>query len=170
MKTLIVYASRRGSTRSCAELIVKSQGCDARLVDLGSEPVPGLEGYDAIVLGANAFSKRLNKEASRFARQNLGALLARPLFLFICSGSDEAGARRLYQASYPAILLSHARRMENFGGRLETSGEPWLMRRILAAMGKRDYDTLDPGRVAEWARQNLVAANLAEARGQGASR
>jgi menaquinone-dependent protoporphyrinogen IX oxidase len=94
MSTLIVYGSRRGSTRACAELIQQTLGDAAALADV-SRKIPDLAAYDRVVIGANAFASRLNKRVMRFVRKHLSELIRKEVHLFVCSGSkNESEVRR----------------------------------------------------------------------------
>ncbi len=150
-RTLIVFGSRRGSTRSCAELIQRTIGGSAELADV-ARGIPDLRGCDRIFIGANAFSSKLNKRVIRFVRDRLSQLLDKEVHLFMCSGSrNEAEERALFESSYPGELLMRARTMRNLGGRLETGRESALIRLVLRRMGKEDYDTIRPEEIASWA-------------------
>jgi len=127
-------------------------GNDAQIHDLAEGSLPDLDDFDTVVVGANAFRFKLNKRATRFVKKNLDLLLKKPLYLFICSGSDNDGARKLFTASYPAASIKHASALENFGGRLVSTDEPWLVRKMLTRMGIKDYDTLTLNHITEWAK------------------
>ncbi len=153
MKTLIVYGSRRGTTRHCAKLISKTMGEDSIFMDVGSKgDKPDLASFDQIIIGANAFSDKLNSRIRKFIKKNLKTLLSKTIHLYICSGArNDEESQVLYRKSYPLQLLEHSELIENFGGRLDTSRESWIIKWILKKKGISDYDTLDKNRIIQWA-------------------
>lgn len=151
-KTLIAYASRRGSTQLCAELAAQHIPGGADVVDL-SKQQPALQGYQTVVLGANAFIGKLNPRLIRFAKANQEALRGKQLHLFMCCGESEPTAQQqVFTASLPPELLQQARSKVSLGGRLEIKREFFLFRLMLRMIGKDcDYDTIDPQGVIAWA-------------------
>lgn len=152
MKTLIIYGSRRGTTTHCAGLIQNALGNNALLVEANHRKLASLiQEHQRVIIGANAFNFKLNKKVSSMIKKNLSQLLSKELHLFICSGAKtEKDVQTLYEKSYPSILLDQAKSKENFGGRLDTSRESWLIRRILKKMGIEDYDRFQEERVRQW--------------------
>jgi menaquinone-dependent protoporphyrinogen oxidase len=83
MKILVAYATRHGATRGIAERIAQTLEADGLEVTLSTvDRAPGLEGYDAFVLGSAAYMGRWLKEASAFVRRHREALVDRPIWLF----------------------------------------------------------------------------------------
>jgi len=153
-KTLIVYATRRGATRECAHHIHTGMGSVAEVFDLGSRNrLPDIAGFDRIIIGANAFSGKLNGRARSFVRRHAGTLLQKEIHLFMCSGeSAQARIDELCMASYPEELVRKSLSRISFGSRVSLEDEGWLMRKILKRMGKGNCNTLDMGRAADWAK------------------
>jgi menaquinone-dependent protoporphyrinogen oxidase len=151
--TLIAYASRRGSTRSCAELIAQHIPGGADVVDL-SKKQPDVQAYQKVVLGANAIIGKLNPRLIRFAKANQEPLKGKTVHLFMCCGeNDPTVQEQIFTASLPPELLSQARSRVSLGGRLQAKGESFLLRLMLRMVGKvNDYDTIDPQGVISWAK------------------
>ncbi len=152
MKTLIVYGSRRGSTRFCANLISKNIEGESVLYDVSDRNIKhDLTMYNRIIIGANAFNFKLNKKVGKFVKNNKKSILKMPTHFFICSGrTKEEEVKALFKATYPDEVLDQSVSKENFGGRLEKSRESWLINRILSKMGVDEYDTLDETRIIDW--------------------
>ncbi len=152
MKTLIVYGSRRGSTRFCANLISKKIEGESVLYDVSDRNIKyDLTMYNRIIIGANAFNFKLNKKVGKFVKKNYKTIMKMPTHLFICSGSTKKEeVKALFRATYPDQVLDQSVSMENFGGRLDKSRESWLINQILSKMGVDEYDTLDENRIVDW--------------------
>jgi menaquinone-dependent protoporphyrinogen oxidase len=83
MKILVAYATRHGATRGIAERIARTLEADGLEVTLSPvDQAPGLEGYDAFVVGSAAYLGRWLKEASAFVRHHRQTLAGRPVWLF----------------------------------------------------------------------------------------
>lgn len=164
MKTLVIYGSRRGTTKYCAELIGKTLGEESILIDVKCRDIRSyLESYEQIIIGANAFNFKLNRNVRSFIKGNLDIIIEKRVYLYICcSAEEEKDTLSLYEASYPTELLEKAKSMDNFGGRLDTSNESWLIKRILKRMKVNDYDTMDENTVIKWA--SKLQNNLNEVR------
>ncbi len=83
MTVLVAYSSRHGATAGIAQHIathLTEAGVPAEAASV--DTVRGLEGYDAVVLGASAYMFHWQKDAVRFARSYAESLAARPLWLF----------------------------------------------------------------------------------------
>jgi len=89
MKTLIIYGSRRGTTKYCAELIHKTLGEESSVVDVKSKDTKSyLENCEQIIVGANAFNFKLNKDIRSFITRHLSTILEKKVFLYICCGAE----------------------------------------------------------------------------------
>jgi menaquinone-dependent protoporphyrinogen oxidase len=152
MKTLVIYGSRRGTTKYCADLIGKTLGEESFIIDVNSRDIRSyLESYEQIIIGANAFNFKLNRNVRSFIKRNLNIILEKRVYLYICCGAEEEkDTLSLYENSYPSELLKKAESMDNFGGCLDSSNESWLIRRILKRMKVNDYDTMDENTVIQW--------------------
>jgi menaquinone-dependent protoporphyrinogen oxidase len=91
MKTVVVYASKYGSTKGVAEFIaekLRQQGtrAEAQQVDVVHNPAD----YDAFVIGSGVYMVHWLKEATEFVMQNRTVLASRPVWLFSSGplGSD----------------------------------------------------------------------------------
>ncbi|TFG69629.1 MAG: protoporphyrinogen oxidase [Methanomassiliicoccus sp.] len=83
MKTIVLHASRYGSTKAIAEFIAERlclQGilADARSIGVDSDPGD----YDAIVLGSAVYMQHWMDEAVEFVRRHRIVLMNRPVWLF----------------------------------------------------------------------------------------
>lgn len=83
MRILVAYATRHGSTAGIAERIAEvlsGQGFTAEALPV--EDVPGVESYDAVVLGGAAYMFHWLKPALKFAHGHQVQLRDRPVWLF----------------------------------------------------------------------------------------
>jgi menaquinone-dependent protoporphyrinogen IX oxidase len=93
MKTLVVYATRYGSTRRSAELVAETlrgrPGWTADVADARGTGRRRLEGYEAFVLGSSIAMGRWKGSARRMLAKL--AVLGRPTALFITAAGYLTG-------------------------------------------------------------------------------
>lgn len=143
MKTLVIFGSRRGTTKKCAEIMQETCKNECTLLDVKSKRKLNISEFERIIIGANAFSGKLNPLVRKYVRKNISILLKKELFLFICCGSTEKETvDALFLSCYPLEIINHAKLKENFGGCLKFHEESYIIRTILKKMGKQDYDTV----------------------------
>ena len=83
MKTIVVYASKYGSTKGIAEFIaekLRQQGTQADVQEVGQ--VQNLKDYDAFVIGSAVYMTHWLKEAAEFVMRNRAVLASHPVWLF----------------------------------------------------------------------------------------
>ena len=83
MKTIVVYASKYGSTKGIAEFITEKllqQGTQAEARNIDEVPNPG--DYDALVVGSAVYMGHWMDEAVEFVRRNRAVLANRRVWLF----------------------------------------------------------------------------------------
>ena len=83
MKTVVVYASKYGSTKGIAEFItekLQQRGILAEVQDV--EAIHDLVGFDAAVIGSAVYMGHWMKEATEFVRRNRAVLANRHVWLF----------------------------------------------------------------------------------------
>lgn len=116
MKTLIIYDSKHGNTEDCARQLAGKLAGETALCNLKSGQVPGLEGYDQIIIGSPIYMGQSSKRVKAFCEAHGEALLEKPLGLFVCGMADGEAVAMELQSAYSSQLSSHALALEFFGG------------------------------------------------------
>lgn len=166
-RTLIVYATRRGSTQSVAERIaarLRAGGQDVELLPV--DRVEDVAAYDAIVLGSPVLNGSWTPEALEFARREAAALAARPVWLFsVGSFSDRrpivgALARRQPREIAELTAALRPRGYRVFAGVVDAKSWPLYGRLLLRALGGRAGDDRDWPDIDAWADEIGAALTL----------
>ena len=139
-KTLIIYASKYGTTETCASLLQKHLKDGAVLQNLAQQPKADLDAYDTVVLGGAVYAGRANGKLRRFCSANEQALLSKRLGLFLCMMEEGDGAVKQLEQNYSQALREKALVMDYFGGEFLFSKMGWLARKIIKMMSKGDED------------------------------
>lgn len=116
---MIVYASRGGSTKACAERLAELLGgADLYDLELGT---PYVVDVDTVIIGSYVHMGNISRGAKRFIVQNGKELLGVTLGLYTCNGVLEQ-ADDVIEANFPKFLLESAAAISSFGGRLGKEG------------------------------------------------
>ena len=118
MKTLIIYATKTGTTAKCAEMLSKLIA-DSELYNLANGE-PDISGYDNIALGGPIRMGALHPAVKRFAEKHTVELIGKNAGYFICSCVTENTEQTMAQ-NFPAILLENAVCKASFGGEMDPS-------------------------------------------------
>jgi menaquinone-dependent protoporphyrinogen oxidase len=151
MSVLVTYGSRRGGTRGLAEMVaqgLREEGFTVDVVPAGA--VPGVERYDAVVVGGALYAFRWHRAARRFVKRHTARLRQRPVYFFSSGPLDGSASRK----DIPPVkgVEKLMRRVDGrghvtFGGRLSPDAKGFPA----SAMAKKNAgDWRDPAQVREW--------------------
>ncbi|WP_277408385.1 flavodoxin domain-containing protein [Lacrimispora xylanisolvens] len=115
MSTLIVYATKYGFTKTCAEILAKKLEENVDIYDLNSN-LPDLKKYDKVIIGGSIYAGKIRKPVMRFCTDNLNTLKEKKLGLFICGMAKEEDAQKQLESSFPQDLLAVCAAKGFFGG------------------------------------------------------
>ena len=141
MKTLIIYATKHGTTRTCVEMLSSQLAGEVMMLDLKEQKTIDMDPYDTVVLGGAIHAGRLDGKIRSFSFDHKDQLLKKKLGLFICGMEDkeEEINKQLY-LNYPEDLLSHAVAKTSFGGQLLFSRMAPITRWFMQKMSKSKED------------------------------
>lgn len=175
MVVLVAYASRHGATAEIAEHLATglgNRGVPARAVPV--DQVRDVRAFDAVVLGAAAYSSHWLKAATMFARRNRVALRERPVWLFSSGplGTEpvDSSGRDLRLTCRPKefeelVPLLRARGEQVFFGAFNPEDRPVTIGEHVFAMLPGAHHALPAGDFRDWAAiddwAGMVAAVLA---------
>jgi len=158
-RVLVVHASAGGSTKAVAEFVAASLRAQGVVADLrGLDEQPGLDGYDAVVLGSAVHNRAMLPAAELFVRQNSAALRVIPVWLFsLGMGPSLRGpvGHFLRDAVPPRVAelceLIGPRDYRAFAGVVPRSGRTLVFRFLLWVCGGRYGDLRDWPAIDAWA-------------------
>ena len=114
MKTLILYATKHGATREIAKRIADKIG-NAQIHNLKTSGTPDLTKFDCVIVGSPVYIGTIRKEAKAFLAQNVSALCAKKLGLFI-TGMEMENGHTNFEPNFPSEVLRAAKAKVFFGG------------------------------------------------------
>ena len=113
MKTIVLYASKSGAAKECAQLLAEKIP-EAECHSVASR-TPDLEGYDRIVLGSGVRMGKIYKAMKKYMEKNLDALMAKEVVLYLCNGYPDTFEKAV--KSIPFELRQAALSIASFGGK-----------------------------------------------------
>ncbi|WP_058303030.1 flavodoxin domain-containing protein [Gorillibacterium timonense] len=116
MKSIVIYATKYGSTAEVAKRIKAELGGEARLCNIMTDSVPPLDVYDTVILGGSIYVGKVQKKLTNYISRNLNSLLTKNVGLYLCAGeTKEEGRLQFLQKAYPDTLYRHAAVKEVLG-------------------------------------------------------
>lgn len=116
LKTLIIYASKTGTTEKCAKEINKKLK-DCTMVNILNQN-EDINKYDLIVVGTPIRMGMIDKKIKKFLTSNIETLKAKKVAYFICCGFNE-NWENYYEQNIPKELLDNAIIYDTFGGEMD---------------------------------------------------
>lgn len=151
MKTLIVYATRYGAVRECAERIAGELSHGADLIELGRSIRLSVSEYSTVVVGGSFYAGAIQPAVRNFCASSRTDLLSSNVVLFACGLAVGEELRRQLEAAFPSWLRSHALLYSFLGARIRPASLGLLDRFFYkrAHGGLVDTDSLDPTAISE---------------------
>ena len=115
MNTLIIYASKTGTTEKCADQINK-QLKNSKMVNILDQN-EDINRYDLIVIGTPIRMGMIDKRIKKFLISNIESLKSKKVAYFICCGFNE-NWKSYYEQNIPKDLLDTAIIYDTFGGEM----------------------------------------------------
>ena len=131
MKTLIVYATRHGCTKTCAEKIRSVLPRGADLVTIKESGDIALEAYDAVAIGGSIHAGRIQGSVKKFCDRRQDVLLKKKVGLFLCCMEEGEKAKKEFEDNFPQALRNHASAKGIFGGAFDFDRMNFLERAIV---------------------------------------
>ena len=116
MKTLIIYASKTGTTEKCAKQI-NTQLEDSTMVNILNQN-EDINKYDLIIIGTPIRMGMIDKKIGKFLINNIETLKSKKVAYFICCGFNE-NWKSYYEQNIPKDLLDTAIIYDTFGGEMD---------------------------------------------------
>lgn len=116
MKTLIVYASKTGTTEKCAGMVAQNLK-DTTIINLLSQN-EDISKYDLIIIGTPIRMGIIHKKVKQFILKNFEILKTKKVAYFICCGFTE-NIKQYFEQNISKELLDKAIICNTFGGEMD---------------------------------------------------
>ncbi len=134
MKTLIIYATKYGCTKECAEILKSYLKGDVDLFSAKTGNI-NIAPYDVVFIGGSVYMGKIQKEITHFCRRNLKKLLSVKLGLFVCCYTPN-GTDGFFETLFPLELLNHASYVTSVGGKMDYEKMNFIYRKMFQSLKK----------------------------------
>lgn len=135
MKILIVYASKTGTSKTCAYLLADNlKNFEVTVSEVSNNGI-SLSDYDICIIGGSIRMGKLDTRISGFLSKNKYELREKAKAFFICNGfSDEV--EKYFHKCFPREFIESAIICDSFGGELKAERQRGIDKLILKIMLK----------------------------------
>ncbi|GAU80006.1 flavodoxin domain-containing protein [Fusibacter sp. 3D3] len=135
MKTLILYTTTYGLTKTMAEKLAEKITGDVDCINLMNQTQVDLKAYKHLIFGGSIYMGQIQKKMKQFCTENEREILEHPVSLFLCCGVNENFKTNLENA-FPKRIIDHSKNKVSFGGLLNTDQMKFMHKTITKLMVK----------------------------------
>lgn len=140
MKSLICYATKRGTTLKCSKIIAsKIKNYD--LININNFSSVDIDLYDRIFLGTPIYFGKINKKIKKFLNDYEAALLQKDLRIFTI-GMDDKNLRETYKRNFKSSILDKAV-IKYLGGAYNFEEMTWFEKLIVKKVASFDTSVVN---------------------------
>lgn len=115
MKTLILYSSRYGTTKNCAENLKEILKGNTVIAEINSNVKMNMNKYDNIIIGASVYDGKIAKEVLEFLKDYKGMMQVKNSGVYLCS-LDQRKEEKYFKKNISKDILKVIGVMSHFGG------------------------------------------------------
>ncbi|WP_297983662.1 flavodoxin domain-containing protein [uncultured Methanobrevibacter sp.] len=130
MKTAIIYASKRGTTRKVAKYMVERLDCEAITIPVAKSKSTCLLKYDFIIIAGSIHYGRIQSEIKSFVNKNRMTLKGINFGLYIVCINDDKSDQYLEKA-FSREILDAAYIYDSFGGEVNLNEGDLITKHII---------------------------------------
>ena len=151
MKTIILYATKYGTTAEIAKRIA-NQIDGATMHDLKNSSVPDLAEFDCVIIGSSLYIGSIRKEVKTFLQKHEDALHGKTIGIFLSGLDKEYAPQEYFEKNFSHELLTSAKAICFPGGIYDPEKAGWFDRFILKAAKKSTIysDTIDESMIEQF--------------------
>ena len=114
MSTIIIYISKSGATKRCAEILAKNISGSV-LCDI-QKHIPLIDDFDTIIIGSGIRMGKIYKPMNKFIKKNLSLLMSKSTAIFLCNYYSETFLKAI-ENNIPKELSESVICIESLGGK-----------------------------------------------------
>ncbi|MFL8710290.1 flavodoxin domain-containing protein [Clostridioides sp. GD02377] len=141
MNTIIIYSSKYGCTKDCANILKNKLSDNITIFDINdSNPKIELSKFDTIIIGSSIYVGSVSKKIRILCNDNIELLNKKRVGVFLCCGFSEQADKYL-KSNFPASLLENANAIGIFGSEARLEKMKFLDKLIMKSVSKGNYDS-----------------------------
>lgn len=157
MKTIIVYASKHGTTESVAGLIAQKLQGNVEQKNIKKEKNIDLSQFDRVIIGGSIHAGQIQRKVKSFCEKNMVTLLHKEIGLFL-SCMDDKKAQEQFDNNFQEVLRNHAKGKAIIGGEFRMEKMNFIERGIVKKVAgiENSVSSLKPEKIDEFVHSLLV--------------
>jgi len=148
MKVLIIYATKYGCSKKCAELLSEKIVGKVELININESKISDFYIYDKIIIGGPIYMGRMQSAISKFCNENIEVLKTKKIGLFMCSIFSGDRAEENLKRAFPEDLQNIAVSIKPLGGELNIEKMKYpdkFIANMVAKMPLKPGETINTG-------------------------
>lgn len=137
MKSLVVYSSKYGTTKYCAEKIASGLK-NVDIVSVDEQSSINCHEYEQCFIGSSIYMGRLRKNMRKFFMKHEDQLKKKKVHLFVCCNDITD-----YKSIFPETVVKQAASLTHFGHELKISDMKFFDRMITKKVNESSENTYD---------------------------
>ncbi|NMS91424.1 flavodoxin [Clostridioides difficile] len=141
MNTIIIYSSKYGCTKDCANILKNKLSDNVTIIDINdSNTKIELSKFDTIIIGSSIYVGSVSKKIRVLCNDNIELLNKKRVGVFLCCGFSEQADKYL-KSNFPASLLENVNAIGIFGSEARLEKMNFLDKLIMKSVAKGNYDS-----------------------------
>jgi len=127
MRALILYSTKSGASRECAELLA-TKIMDCSICDI-SKSTPDIESFDTLIVGSGVRMGKIYKPAKKFINKNIDVLLSKNIAFYLCKSNPDT-LQKAIDDNIPKKLIDGAICIKSLGGKppfTSPKNQDWIL-------------------------------------------
>lgn len=140
MNTVIIYSSKYGCTKDCANILKNKLSDSVTIVDINDNNTKiELSKFDTIIIGSSIYVGSISKKIRVLCNDNIELLNKKRVGIFLCCGFSEQADKYL-KSNFPSSLLENANAIGIFGSEARLEKMKFLDKLVMKSVAKGNYD------------------------------
>ena len=127
MRTLILYSTKSGASRECAELVA-TKIADCSICDI-AKSIPDIESFDTVIVGSGVRIGKIYKSAKNFIDKNIDVLLSKNTAFYLCNSYPDT-LQKAIDNNIPQKIIYCAICIKSLGGKppfTSPKNQDWIL-------------------------------------------
>lgn len=141
MATVIIYASKYGTTEKCVHLLKEQLAEKVVLIDINQQESIVFSEYNKVIIGSSVYMGKIHKNILKICTSKIDELKNKEVGLFLCASGVGRSTDELMKFTYPMEILNLAKAKGIFGHELLLSKMNFMDKMITRKLTKIQEDT-----------------------------
>lgn len=140
MKSAIIYGSKHGTTKKCAEMIKEKLDGEIVIININENENIDIDNYDLLMIGSSIYIGAINKGIKKFLENNKEKILNKNFGLFMVCMSEDDKVELQFKENINEDILNNAKAKINLGGEFLFNKMNFFERQIVKMVSKADSE------------------------------